>query len=178
MRAERPEALACRALAAPGESYTQANLIQAGRIMADRTATTTTTTASQPTVRHLRQALLWPLRLIPMADGNPARHGPWQLLRDMGEASPWSELIDEYTGDREDFHERHYNEFVSFLPYVQRFLYGEGHTPGKQGSAAESPMRVFAAATSPRCAWLHDRAMNRSPCRWSTSTFTSFTTST
>ena len=111
--------------------------------MADRTTTTTKTTASQPTVRHLRQALLWPLRLMPVAHGQPARHGPWQLLRDMGDASPWRELIDEYTGDREDFHERHYNEFVSFLPYVQRFLYGEGRTPGKQGNAAESPMRVF-----------------------------------
>ncbi len=103
----------------------------------------TTTTVEKPTVRHLRQALLWPLRLMPMAGDHPARHGPWQVLRDMGEASPWSELIDEYTGDREDFHERHYNEFVSFLPYVQRFLYGEGRAPGKQGSAAESPMRVF-----------------------------------
>ena len=111
--------------------------------MADRATTTTTTTASQPTVRHLRQALLWPLRLMPVAHGQPARHGPWQLLRDMGEASPWSELIDEYTGDREDFHERHYNEFVSFLPYVQRFLYGEGHATGKQEQAAGSPMRVF-----------------------------------
>ena len=51
--------------------------------------------------------------------------------------------VDEYTGDREDFHERHYNEFVSFLPYVQRFLYGEGRATGTQERAAESPMRVF-----------------------------------
>ena len=61
----------------------------------------------------------------------------------MGEASPWREVIDEYTGDREDFHERHYNEFVSFLPYVQRFLYGEGRGKGRQDHVAESPMRVF-----------------------------------
>lgn len=106
--------------------------------MADKT-----TTASGPTVRHLRQALLWPVRLMPVVGNHPARHGPWQLLRDMGEASPWRELIDEYTGDRDDFHERHYNEFVSFLPYVQRFLYGEGRAAGKQESGGESPMRIF-----------------------------------
>ena len=40
--------------------------------------------------------------------------------------------------------ERHYAEFVTFLPYVQRFLYGEGRSrrdPGDTGSG--SPMRVF-----------------------------------
>ena len=113
--------------------------------MAETTTTTTTTTPTTkaPTVRHLRQALLWPVRLMPLADDQPARHRPWQVLRDMGEASPWREVIDEYTGDREDFHERHYNEFVSFLPYVQRFLYGEGRGKGRQDHVAESPMRVF-----------------------------------
>ena len=103
----------------------------------------TTSTRDAPRVRHLRQALLWPLRLMPVATDPSRHHGPWQVLRDMGEASPWRELIDEYTGDREDFHERHYNEFVSFLPYVQRFLYGEGRSAGKQDSGAESPMRIF-----------------------------------
>jgi hypothetical protein len=102
-----------------------------------------TTTAKGLTVRHLRQALLWPVRLMPLPPDHPKRHRPWQLLRDMGEASPWREVIDEYTGDRDDFHERHYNEFVSFLPYVQRFLYGEGRASAKQDEAAESPMRVF-----------------------------------
>jgi phage terminase large subunit len=44
----------------------------------------------------------------------------------MGDASPWCEVVDEYTGDASGhFQERHYNEFVTFLPYVQRFLYGE-----------------------------------------------------
>ena len=105
--------------------------------------TSMTTTAKGLTVRHLRQALLWPVRLMPLPPDHPKRHRPWQLLRDMGEASPWREVIDEYTGDRDDFHERHYNEFVSFLPYVQRFLYGEGRASAKQDEAAESPMRVF-----------------------------------
>jgi hypothetical protein len=92
-----------------------------------------------PAVRHLRQALLWPLRLLPVAGGHKA---PWELLRDMGETSPWREVVDEYTGDREGFHERHYHEFTAFLPYVQRFLYGEGRSQ-RQAGVAGSPMRVF-----------------------------------
>jgi hypothetical protein len=92
-----------------------------------------------PAVRHLRQALLWPLRLVPVADSHKA---PWELLRDMGERSPWREVVDEYTGDREGFHERHYHEFTAFLPYVQRFLYGEGRAR-RQAGVAGSPMRVF-----------------------------------
>jgi hypothetical protein len=120
------------------------------------------TPAGAPTVQHFRQALLWPVRLMPAPDTTPdtkpnsrtqrtqrtqrTHHGPWQLLRDMGDASPWREEVDEYTGDSSRFHERHYNEFVSFLPYVQRFLYGEGRTRGATDSAGadgDSPMRIF-----------------------------------
>jgi hypothetical protein len=96
------------------------------------------------TVRHLRQVLLWPLRLIPqaVADDAEQRRAPWQLLRDVD--SPWREHSDEYTGDARHFHERHYNEFVAFLPYVQRFLYGEGRATREDGEASSgSPMRVF-----------------------------------
>ena len=101
-------------------------------------------------VRHLRQILLWPLRLMPLTRPSSAEsphRAPWQILRDLGEASPWREVVDEYTGDPARFHERHYNEFVSFLPYVQRFLYGDGR--GKQaasGRDADAPMRVFRRA--------------------------------
>ena len=93
-------------------------------------------------VRQFRQVLLWPLRLMPVR-GFEGRHAkPWQLLADMGEASPWREVVDEYTGGSGRFKERHYNEFVSFLPYVQRFLYGEGRQKGMAATAG-SPMRVF-----------------------------------
>jgi hypothetical protein len=97
-----------------------------------------------PTVHHLRQVLLWPLRLIPqaVADDAEQRRAPWHLLREL--ESPWREHSDEYTGDARHFHERHYNEFVAFLPYVQRFLYGEGRATRHGGEAsAGSPMRVF-----------------------------------
>ena len=98
-------------------------------------------------VRHFRQILLWPLRLMPLVRPGAAprpHRTPWQILRDLGEASPWREVIDEYTGDSARFHERHYNEFVTFLPYVQRFLYGDGRG-GKNatGRDADAPMRVF-----------------------------------
>ena len=103
-------------------------------------------TGQAVTVRHLRQVLLWPLRLIPagMAEDDPRRRATWQVLREMGESSPWREHVDEYNDGAGGFHERHYNEFVSFLPYVQRFLYGEGRAQ-RAGSdpATGSPMRVF-----------------------------------
>ncbi len=96
------------------------------------------------TVRHLRQVLLWPLRLLPVPGAEGPHRRPWQLLRDLGDKSPWREVVDEYTGESARFHERHYNEFVTFLPYVQRFLYGEGRSSRYAGDAdAGSPMRVF-----------------------------------
>ena len=115
-----------------------------------RTASAPTAADTPPSVHHLRQALLWPVRLVrpePPAAGADAT--PWQVLRALGEASPWREVVVEYTGDSSNsFHERHYNEFVSFLPYVQRFLYGEGRQArdghaGHEGRGADSPMRVF-----------------------------------
>jgi hypothetical protein len=98
-------------------------------------------------VRHVRQVLLWPLRLLPVPSGEAVHRRPWQLLRDLGDASPWREVVDEYTGERDRFHERHYNEFVTFLPYVQRFLYGEGRSSRHASDVdAGSPMRVFRRA--------------------------------
>jgi len=102
---------------------------------------------TSPHVQQLRLALLWPLRLM-QGDSDQASGpelAPWQVLRDLGERSPWRELFDEYTGDAEGFHERHYNEFVSFLPYVQRFLYGHGRAQRGQhdAGASGSPMRIF-----------------------------------
>lgn len=94
-------------------------------------------------VRQFRQVLLWPLRLMPVPGSMGHRSKPWELLAGMGEASPWREVVDEYASDTGRFQERHYNEFVSFLPYVQRFLYGEGRSPQGTTALAGSPMRVF-----------------------------------
>jgi len=91
-------------------------------------------------VRRFRQILLWPLQLIPLRDGAQVqRH--WELLQATGADHPWREVIDEFGGAPGHYQERHYNELVTFLPYVQRFLYGEGNAdPYAPGN---SPMRVF-----------------------------------
>jgi hypothetical protein len=103
-----------------------------------------TAATTPPVVEHFRQVLLWPVRLMPVRGSEGTVAKPWQVLADMGDASPWREVVDEFTGDSSRFHERHYNEFVTFLPYVQRFLYGEGLPKhGAQGMAQGSPMRVF-----------------------------------
>jgi hypothetical protein len=97
-------------------------------------------------VRHFRQILLWPLQLMqPLAGSQIQRH--CELLETVGAGSPWHEVADEFTGDPGQFQERHYNEFVTFLPYVQRFLYGEGrgHRSGPHDNhgPGSSTVRVF-----------------------------------
>jgi hypothetical protein len=97
-------------------------------------------------IAHLRQILLWPVELI-SADGDNGCDGvdrPWakELVRAKG--TPWVALDDEF-GEPDDFQERHYNEFVSFLPPVQRFLYGE---PFEALRRAEGVVRGKPAATS------------------------------
>ena len=56
-----------------------------------------TQAASAVTVRHLRQVLLWPLRLMPVAGESRARRG--RCCANMPD-SPWRELVDEFTGER------------------------------------------------------------------------------
>src|ERR1700757_462886 len=74
------------------------------------------------TVRHFRQIVVWPLQLMPLRPGQQVqRH--WKALESIETDNPWSEVVDEFC-DPAEFHERHYKEFVTFLPYVQRFLYG------------------------------------------------------
>jgi hypothetical protein len=102
-----------------------------------------TTVRQAPQVRHFRQSLLWPLQLMPREGiADPLR--PWLHLLHDSPGSPWREVVDEYTGDAEGFHERHYHEFVTFLPYVQRFLYGEGEQRGALGrTGGASSMHVL-----------------------------------
>ena len=96
-------------------------------------------------VRHFRQILLWPLQLMPIREGSQIqRH--WEVLEQGGDDNPWHEVGDEFTGDPAQFQVRHYNEFVTFLPYVQRFLYGEARRQRKNLKGEDpgaSSMRVF-----------------------------------
>ncbi len=97
--------------------------------------------SASPVVRRLHQVLLWPLRLMPAPGAELAPRRPWELLG--GPGSPWTMQEDEYTGDPQQFHERHYQEFVTFKPFVQRFLYGEGRGLRNAHDSRDSCMRVL-----------------------------------
>ena len=90
----------------------------------------------------MRQILMWPLQLMPAA-GETLAEPPWERLAREGAANPWSELVDEFTADPKQFQERHYREFVTFLPYVQRFLYGQGRAAHGRVGYGESPIRIY-----------------------------------
>lgn len=93
-------------------------------------------------VRDFRQTLLWPIQL--MTDHHHAHtvHTPWQLLKDVPN-SPWVEIQDEFLQDSPHLSETRYQEFVSFLPFAQRFLYGEGKHGREAGGYGESPIHIF-----------------------------------
>lgn len=76
-------------------------------------------------VPYFREILLWPVQLMRTGEPGVPRNNA-ALVAGLGEGNPWKEVMDEFTRNPEDFKERHYNEFVTFLPPVQRFLYGSG----------------------------------------------------
>jgi hypothetical protein len=94
-------------------------------------------------VRHFRQIAVWPLQLMPLRPGEQVqRH--WKALEGIGADSPWKEVDDEFCKDPADFQERHYREFVTFLPYVQRFLYGS--RAGQEtaaGAGGEGTIQIY-----------------------------------
>jgi len=92
------------------------------------------TLATAHTVRHFREVLFWPVQLMPLANAKPQ----WELLEQGGDDNPWRRLKDRFKTDELDFEERHYKEFVTFLPYVQRFIYGESHRHASH--AADNPL--------------------------------------
>ncbi len=94
------------------------------------------------TVHHFRQIVIWPLQVMPIREGSQIQE-PWDILRNSEREHAWRELQDEFGCNREDFKERHYSEFVTFLPYVRNFLYGEGPVRGRTAAGADSPLRVF-----------------------------------
>jgi len=76
---------------------------------------------AEVTVRHFRQVAVWPVQLMPVRPGQQVqRH--WELLD--ATAGAWQRLPEVFDATSGVFRERHYKEFVTFLPYVQRFLYG------------------------------------------------------
>jgi hypothetical protein len=102
-------------------------------------------TEPNPTVRHFRQILMWPLQLMPLRAGVQVQNH-FDALERIADDNPWREVADEFTGDPTQFQERHYREFVTFLPYVQRFLYGQGRSSATLRGYGESPIRVYRRA--------------------------------
>jgi len=96
-------------------------------------------------VRHYRHVLLWPLQLR-VETASEWRGAPWELLKQEA-GDVWHPVEDEFSLDPSEFQERHYQEFVSFLPYVQRFLYGEMRCArdhrNKRKGFGESPMHML-----------------------------------
>ena len=106
-------------------------------------ATSAETPNADPIARLFHGSLIWPLQLEPRAaDEGRGRH--WEVLENM-RGQPWELLDDEFTDDPTQFKERHYREFISFLPYVQRLLYGDGRSRRRPRSDApgDSPIHVF-----------------------------------
>lgn len=95
-----------------------------------------------PIVRHFRQIVMWPLQLMALSPKSQVQHH-WEAFVNCDKSNAWHEVVDEFTGDSTQFHERHYREFVTFLPHAQRFLYGQGRSSRSGHGYGESPMRVF-----------------------------------
>ena len=93
-------------------------------------------------VRHYRQILLWPLQLLPIRPGSQVqRH--WEALESITQDNAWSEVADEFCADPREFQERHYKEFVTVLPYVQRFLYGSRAGQESSSRDGEPSLHVY-----------------------------------
>jgi len=73
--------------------------------------------------------------------GKLQRH--WEDLGTIADGNPWREVIEDFECDPDDFKERSYREFVTFLPFVQRFLYGSkvGVDPARR--EGEPSLRVY-----------------------------------
>ena len=79
-----------------------------------------------------------PLQLLPRQDER-LRLQPWAAVLERP-GSPWREAAEMRHGPSS---ERHYQEFVTFLPHVQRFLYGDGPRAGSARTGGGSSMRVL-----------------------------------
>ena len=96
-------------------------------------------------VRHFRQILTWPVQLT--GQGRTPQSPPfWAILGQNPGKAGWHLVEDEFVSNPEEFQERHYKEFVVFLPHVQRFLYGEGRgrfTHDADDHPANSALKVY-----------------------------------
>lgn len=91
-------------------------------------------------VKRFHEILLWPLQIIPAHPDVTINGNHWESLKKITDQTSWEETPSIFSENPHTFKEQYYKEFVTFLPYVQRFLYGENQ--GTTGYA-NSPIRVF-----------------------------------
>lgn len=92
-------------------------------------------------VNEFRQTLLWPVQL--MSDTSQAKiKRPWDILKNTSD-TPWREIEDDFSMATQYLSELRYQEFVTFMPFAQRFLYGEGKHGRESGGYGESPIHIF-----------------------------------
>ncbi len=98
---------------------------------------------SAPEVKNFRQVVLWPVQLIPQGEDQQIQNH-WEYLTAAIKAgtTPWQAVTDEFISAAH-FSDRRYREFVTFLPYAQRFLYGDGIRGDGDPMIGRSPVRVF-----------------------------------
>src|SRR3954465_12636461 len=82
-------------------------------------------------VREFRHMLLWPLQLRRLSRASGFTNH-WDALA--ASPGPWEKVKDNLLVDDDSCHAG-YREFVYFLPYVQRFLYGFGEADAKTPSS-------------------------------------------
>ena len=91
-------------------------------------------------VQLLHASLVWPLQIeLRSLTGTREQHR--EIFDRYRTMHPWERVDDEFVTDPSRFNERHYREFVSFLPYVQRVLYGEGRSG--RDDTGDGPVRVY-----------------------------------
>ncbi|HEX9474093.1 MAG TPA: CorA family divalent cation transporter [Steroidobacteraceae bacterium] len=90
-------------------------------------------------VKHFRQIAVWPVQLMPVRPGQQVqRH--WEQLDAAGASGAWRAVNDSGAGSSGNFSKRHYKEFVTFLPYVRRFLYGSA--AGQEAATARTDCSI------------------------------------
>ncbi|MDO8698482.1 MAG: hypothetical protein Q7J74_15395 [Pseudomonas sp.] len=100
------------------------------------------TDTQTPLVRDFRQTLVWPLQLLPASHAASSRV-PHEQVHDSLCAGGWQPVVSAFSGAEHRLSERHYKEFVSFLPHAQRFLYGESRTENGPSLHGESALSAF-----------------------------------
>jgi membrane protein YqaA with SNARE-associated domain len=93
-------------------------------------------------VADFRQTLLWPVQLIAESNNHTIQR-PWDALKAASNNTPWHEIEDEFSMAAHSLSEIRYQEFVTFMPFAQRFLYGEGKHGRESGGYGESPLHIF-----------------------------------